>query len=443
MDNTAITDTSSDFAALLAESDKIMAAKRGDILTGIVIHIDAMGALVDVNLKRDGVVPRNDLESMGDALANLTPGDEIDVMVVHPEDRDGNLILSAHRALQNIDWKRAEELMAESETYYGEVSAANKGGLIVPFGNLRGFVPASHVASLPRDLNEEERIERLSAYIGGQIDLKIIEVSPSRRRLVLSQREAQRADREKRKQELMDVLQEGDTYKGTVTGFRDFGAFVDLGGADGLIHISELAWHRVNHPSEILNAGDEIDVYILRLDKERNRIGLSLKRLEDNPWERVDELYAINQLIEGTVTRIVTFGAFVELDTGIEALLHISQISDPPPEDPRYAVLEGQRLLLRIVSIESERQRMGLSLKAVSDEELNEWEDKIEAERAAESEEDQPENDAQDVVQFEDAEDNEDTEDATDKDNAIDNDDEVAPEEVAVAELDEAVESDE
>ena len=376
LEEAGIPDASADFAALLTESFEVPNAKRGDILTGTIVHVDSQGAIVDVSLKRDGVVPRSDLERLDDAMANVHPGDEVSVMVVQPEDHDGNLVLSMHRALQNVDWKRAEELLDSGDTYMGEVSAANKGGLIVPFGILRGFVPASHVADLPRDLEEEERLSRLGMYVGGEIDLKVIEVSPSRRRLVLSQREAQRAERDERKLALMDELNEGDVYRGTVTGFRDFGAFVDLGGADGLIHISELAWHRVNHPSEVLNTGTEIEVYILRLDKEKNRIGLSLKRLQENPWSKVDELYEVAQLVEGTVSRLVTFGAFVELDSGIEALLHTSQISDPPPEEPHYAVVEGQQLLLRIVGIESERQRMGLSLKEGSDEELEVWEAK-------------------------------------------------------------------
>jgi len=255
----------------------------------------------------------------------------------------------------------------------GAVSDANRGGLIVQFGNLRGFVPASHVLDLPRGLNEDERKMRMQRLVGQPISLKVIEVNRKRRRLVFSQRDAQRDSRDARKEVLLDQLREGEVRKGVVSGLRDFGAFVDLGGADGLIHISELAWHRVNHPKEVLKVGDEVQVYILRLDAEGKRIGLSLKRLQENPWAVVDELYHIGQLVEGIVSRVAQFGAFVSLDPGIEALLHTSQIAEPPPEDPSLVVHEGQRLLMRVISIESDKQRLGLSLKEVSDEEKQRW----------------------------------------------------------------------
>jgi small subunit ribosomal protein S1 len=174
---------------------------------------------------------------------------------------------------------------------------------------------------------------------------------------------------------LLDELKEGDVVRGTVSGLRDFGAFVDLGGADGLIHISELAWHRVKHPREVLNVGDEVDVYILRLDTEGKRIGLSLKRLQKNPWAVVEETYHVGQLVEGTVSRVAQFGAFVSLDLGIEALLHASQMADPTPEDPTLVVHEGQRLLMRVISIEADRQRLGLSLKEVTAEERARWQE--------------------------------------------------------------------
>ena len=363
----------SEFAALLPEAPAVTQARRGLLLTGTILHIDSQGAIVDVNLKRDGVVPRSDLERLDEQGANLKPGDQVSAIVVQPEDQDGNLVLSIYQARQNVDWQRAEALMDSDETYAGQVVAANRGGLIVLFGELRGFVPASHVANLPRGLDEAERQEGLAAYVGKDIDLKAIEVNPLRRRLVLSEREAQRASRDERKQHLLEELNEGDVCRGAVSGLRDFGAFVDLGGADGLIHISELAWHRVRHPSEVLRVGDEVEVYILRLDKAKKRIGLSLKRLKANPWSEVDNLYSVGQVVEGTVSRVVLFGAFIELDTGIEALLHTSQISDPPPNDPTLAVFEGEQLLLRVISIESDRQRMGLSMKDVSDEERTTW----------------------------------------------------------------------
>jgi small subunit ribosomal protein S1 len=197
--------------------------------------------------------------------------------------------------------------------------------------------------------------------------VKVIEVNRRRRRLVLSQREAQRERRDASKDALLENLKEGEVRRGRVSGLRDFGAFVDLGGADGLIHISELAWHRVKHPRELLNVGDEIDVYVLRLDQEGRRIGLSLKRLQPNPWSQVDELYHVGQVVEGVISRVTQFGAFVSLDPGIEALLHASQISDPAPEDPTLLLREGQVIAARIISIEPNRQRLGLSIRDLAE----------------------------------------------------------------------------
>ena len=365
-----------DFAALLeasfAEDEQ---AERGDLVTGVVLAVDNYGLIVDVGLKRDGIVPRRDLERMGVEASNYNVGDELDVMIVRMEDEDGNLVVSVAQAQQTEDWKNAEELMNNDGVWEGIVTDANRGGLIVPFGNLRGFVPASHVLDLPRGLNEDERKARMSRLVGQKISLKVIEVNRKRRRLVFSQRDAQRDNREARKEALLDTLKEGETRKGVVSGLRDFGAFVDLGGADGLIHISELAWHRVNHPRELLKVGDEVEVYILRLDSEGKRIGLSLKRLQPNPWSQVDDLYHVGQLVGGTVSRVAQFGAFISLDPGIEALLHTSQISDPAPEDPTLVLREGQKLLMRVISIESDKQRLGLSLKEVSADEKARWQE--------------------------------------------------------------------
>lgn len=351
-----------DFLALLEESFAVEQPVRGDIVMGVIQSIDSMGMLVDLGMKRDGVVPRNDLERLGDDV-QFSVGDRIPVMIVRAEDEDGNLIVSVAQAKQNEDWLRAEELMNSEEVWEGVVADANRGGLIVPFGNLRGFVPASHVSNLPRGLNEEERTQYLQGMVGQPIAVKVIEVNRRRRRLVLSQREAQREVRDAHKNELLSELAEGEIRRGVVSGLRDFGAFVDLGGADGLIHISELAWHRVKHPREVLKVGQEVEVYVLRLDQEGRRIGLSLKRLQPNPWTQVDELYHVGQVVEGVISRVTQFGAFVSMEPGIEALLHASQIADPAPENPAELLHEGQVIQARIISIEPHRQRLGLSLR--------------------------------------------------------------------------------
>lgn len=356
-----------DFLTLLEESFAFEQPERGDLLTGTILTIDQQGIIVDLALKRDGVVPRSDLERMEGVTFSV--GDVVNVVVLQPEDHDGNLVVSLSQARQSEDWNKAEELLENGDTLEGIVTDANRGGLIIPFGNLRGFVPASHVVDVPRGLNENDRKGAMSSLIGRKVTVKVIEVNRKRRRLVLSQRDAQRGRRDSRKETLLDELQEGEVRRGVVSGLRDFGAFVDLGGADGLIHISELAWHRVKHPKEVLNVGDEIDVFILRLDKDGKRIGLSLKRLQPNPWAQIDELYHVGQLVVGEVSRVQQFGAFVSLDPGIEALLHASQMADPTPEDPTLLLKEGEKLLMRVISIESHRQRLGLSLKDVSEEE--------------------------------------------------------------------------
>ncbi len=370
-----------DFAALLEASFADKEPERGDIVPGTVMTVDNKGLIVDMGLGRDGLVPRRDLERMEQA-PEFGTGDEIMVYVVRTEDEDGNLILSVSQARQSEDWQKAEQLMEADQAWEGIVADANRGGLIVPFGNLRGFVPASHVVGLTRGLNEDDRRLQMMAMVGRPITVKVIEVNWKRRRLVFSQRDAQRERREASKERLLDRLEEGQVLRGIVSGLRDFGAFVDLGGADGLIHISELAWHRVKHPRDVLNVGDEVEVYVLRLDEEGKRIGLSLKRLQQNPWETIEQSYHVGQLVEGTVSRVAQFGAFVGLELGIEALLHVSQMGDPAPEHPSLVVHEGQRVLTRVISIETDRQRLGLSLKEVTEDERARWEEKMRAERA-------------------------------------------------------------
>jgi small subunit ribosomal protein S1 len=222
-------------------------------------------------------------------------------------------------------------------------------------------------------MGDRKRQQRLAKLRGEKLPLKIIEVDRRRRRLVFSQREAQKEWEESRKEELLKNLEEGSVVKGRISGMRDFGVFVDLGGADGLVHISELAWHRVEHPREVVQTGDEIEVYVLKLDREGQRISLSRKRMLPNPWKTVEERYALHQLVEGTITRIVDYGAFAEVEPGIEGLLHISQLSRSTVQHPSEVVSEGEVHLLRVVSIDPRRQRMGLSLKAVTANEQIEW----------------------------------------------------------------------
>lgn len=365
-----------DFAALLEESLAQSRVERGDIVSGTVLSIDSQGLIVDIGWKQDGIVTRGDIERMGMHTTDFDVNAEINVAVVNLNDSDGNLILSAAQARQNEDWQRAETLMNEESVWTGEITDVNKGGVIVSFGHLRGFVPASHVLDLPRGLKEEERLAHLQSLVGNDITFKVIEVNRKRRRLVFSQLEAEQENRAARKEALLRELSEGASRKGVVSGICDFGAFVDLGGADGLIHISELAWRRVRHPSQVVAVGEEVEVYVLNLDEQGQRIGLSLKRLQPNPWSLVDDIYHIGQLVEGVISRLETFGAFISLEPGIEALLHVSQMSANPQENPLRHLYEGQKLLMRIISIESDRQRLGLSLTEVTAAEKSQWEER-------------------------------------------------------------------
>jgi small subunit ribosomal protein S1 len=368
-----MTDERTDSYQELLDQHDYQLPKVGEIRKGIIVAINEQDVIVDLGLKRDGLVPPSDLSKLEpEERASLQINDEIDVYILNTSEPDA-LQVSINLARLNQDWIEAEKLMESGELYEGEVIGYNKGGAIIPFGRLRGFVPASHLKDLTPGMGDRKRQQRLAKLRGDKLPLKIIEVDRRRRRLVFSQREAQKEWEEIRKQDLLENLKEGSVLTGRVSGLRDFGVFVDLGGADGLVHISELAWHRVDHPREVIKVGDEIEVYVLKLDRDDQRISLSRKRLLPNPWSTVEERYAIHQLVEGTITRIVDYGAFAEIEPGIEGLLHISQLSRSTVQNANEVVNEDEVHLLRIVSIDPKRQRMGLSLRAVTANEQIEW----------------------------------------------------------------------
>jgi small subunit ribosomal protein S1 len=347
--------------------------QAGDIRTGVVVAITPQGLIIDLGLKRDGIVPQSDLAQLEpEEREALKVNDEVPVYVVQTEDPEA-LVVSIRLARLNQDWIEAEALLASGQIFEGEVIGYNKGGVIVPYGRIRGFVPISHLSDVTPGMGERRRQQRLARLRGEMIGVKIIEVDRQRHRLVMSQREAHKEWEEKKRGELMETLKPGDVRTGRVSGMRDFGAFVDLGGADGLVHISELSWHRIDHPREVVKLGDEVEVYVLGVDQESGRISLSRKKLMPNPWDTVAQRYNQNQLIEGKITRILDYGAFAEIEPGVEGLLHVSQLSRNPVEDPRAVVQEGEVHLLRVVSIDQKRQRIGLSLKAVTPTEQIEW----------------------------------------------------------------------
>ena len=340
--------------------------QRGDIREGVIVTIEPKEIVVDIGVKRDGIVPSRDLEMLGEEeLAKLNVGDPVRVYILRPEDAQGNMIVSINIARKQQDWFQAEEIQQSGEIFEEEVIDFNKGGLLVPFGNLRGFIPASQLSELPRGLSQATRMARLKEYVGQTLPLKVIEVDRRRRRLILSERAARRKWREQQKEQLLNTLVEGEVRHGMVSGLADFGAFVNLGGADGLIHVSELSWDRVSHPREVLEPGQEVDVYILRLDHERKRIGLSLKRLQPDPWSLVDEKYEIDQLVKGAITNVVDFGAFARLEPGVEGLIHVSEIAEEEIGHPSNVLEPGEEVLMRIISIDSQRKRIGLSMRRV------------------------------------------------------------------------------
>ena len=382
--------------SLLQEEYDFHQPRRGDILSGVVISVGAEGILVDVGVKQEGIVPASDVDRLEEeALKDIKVGDEIPVYVLRPRDRNGNLLLSISRAQAEVDWTRAQKLMESGEMWEGEVSAHNQGGLVVQYGKIRGFLPASQVVGIPRRLSDDVKQSRLEDMVGEPLPLKVIEVDRRRRRLIFSHRAAWWEWKEVQRDRLLEELKEGDVRSGVVSSLRDFGAFIDLGGADGLVHVSELAWHRVKHPSEVLKIGDDIDVQVLNVDRDRKRIGLSVKRLKAEPWSVIDEKYHIDQLVEGVVTRVVDFGAFVKMEEGIEGLIHRSELADIPPQRTSDLVKEGDLLLLRIIRVEAERRRIGLSLRRVTEEEWSAWAAKFRQEEPVKDEVEAPEAEAE------------------------------------------------
>lgn len=333
--------------------------QRGEIRNATILQIDEREIIVDMGAKRDGIVPSQDLERLDDEFrASLKVGEEVPVYVMNPRDYDDNLIVSINMGLQRYDWDKARNLLETEDVVNVKVAGSNRGGILVRWNRLEGFIPSSHLTSAGYT---SDRRDAWGSLLGKELRVKVIEVDQDRRRLIFSEREAQREQRAKQKARLLSELAESDVVRGTVTGLRDFGAFVNLGGADGLIHVSELAWHRVDHPRDILNVGDEIDVYILSLDRETNRIALSRKRLLPDPWDGAATNYHEGQLVEGIVTNVVDFGAFVALDDGLEGLLHLSEMGDGSLKEPHSYVKKGDRLSLRISHLEPEKRRVGFT----------------------------------------------------------------------------------
>ena len=334
--------------------------RRGDVVTGKVVRVDQDGILVDISSKSEGIIVFSEVASK--QAASLQVGDDVLVYVLQPESIEGHVLLSLNRAQAERDWLQAKQQMEADEILELEVVGYNKGGLIVRLGGIRGFVPASQVADL-RGRSNEPAETRMAKMVGKKLVLKIIEVERSRNRLILSEVLALKPWREQRKEQLLSELQVGEVRTGRVSSLCEFGAFVDLGGADGLIHISQLSWRPVSHPGEILQVGDEINVYVVAVDRQKRRIALSLKHLEPEPWAQVAEKYQVGDLVTATITKLATFGAFARLEEGVEGLIHVSELTEGRVAHPSHVVKVGDVLTLRILRLEPDRRRLSLSLR--------------------------------------------------------------------------------
>lgn len=363
------------FMASLSEQEyTYKRPKFGDIVTGVVVHAAPHEVLVDIGTKSEAIIAPREVEELAREGKRPALGDEILAFVIRSEDQDGLTVLSVARAQEERDWRDAEVSQKADAVIEAPVAGYNKGGLIVRVGKIRGFVPASQLEIAARGRGERELTEAdLSAQTGKKLKLKIIEIDRARNRLILSERVAMREVRRDAKARLLEEIKEGDVRTGTVTSVADFGVFVDLGGLDGLIHVSELSWSKISNPNELVRVGDTVQVQVLGIDRNKNRIALSMKRLTPEPWTTIEEHYQIGQLVNGTITKLASFGAFARVDDGIEGLIHVSELSDKRVNHPKEVVKEGETYQLRVIKIDSAKRRLGLSLKRVNEEEFTDY----------------------------------------------------------------------
>ena len=341
--------------------------QAGEIRTGVVASISPNQILVSVGTKSEGIITGRELEAIpSEELAALKVNQEIPVYVLNPEDNNGNLVLSYTRAREEVSWLQIEQMLGSKDAYHSKIVGYNKGGLIVPVEGLRGFVPASQISLSRRaGMSGETPETRWSRMVGEDIDVCVIEVDRERRRLILSERAASTETRETRKERVIEDLKEGEVRNGRVTSLADFGAFVNINGADGLVHLSEISWDRINHPSEVLKVGQDVKVKVISIDRDKKRIGLSIRQLQDDPWTQRTTRFQIGQLVEATITRLTKFGAFARLEKDLEGLIHISEISEKRIEHPKEVLKEGDSVTLRIIKIDPANHRIGLSLRRV------------------------------------------------------------------------------
>ncbi|MFN8077427.1 MAG: 30S ribosomal protein S1 [Kineosporiaceae bacterium] len=347
-----------DFLAAIDETIKYF--NDGDIVSGTIVKVDRDEVLLDIGYKTEGVIPSRELSIKHDVDPGevVAVGDEIEALVLQKEDKEGRLILSKKRAQYERAWGTIEKIKEEDGIVTGTVIEVVKGGLILDIG-LRGFLPASLV--------EMRRVRDLQPYVGKQIEAKIIELDKNRNNVVLSRRAWLEQTQSEVRQTFLQTLQKGQVRSGVVSSIVNFGAFVDLGGVDGLVHVSELSWKHIDHPGEVVEVGQEVTVEVLDVDMDRERVSLSLKATQEDPWQQFARTHAIGQVVPGKVTKLVPFGAFVRVDEGIEGLVHISELAERHVEIPEQVVQVNDEIFVKVIDIDLERRRISLSLKQANE----------------------------------------------------------------------------
>ena len=340
---------------LKEDQNSIRALAHGDIVDGVVVRVDPDEVLVDIGAKSEGIISNRELAARGEQPVSLNPGDEVKVYIIQPEDERGNVVLSLRKARAEGIWQAVAQKESEGEILDAEVREQNKGGLIVNIMGLRGFLPSSQVA--------RQFSGNLMELVGTKIPVKILEVNRKRNRLIVSQRAAQDEDRARQREELFEKLKVSDVVTGKVSGITSYGAFVNLGGADGLIHISELSWDRINNVSDVLNVGDEVRVKVIKLDAELSRISLSLRQMSDDPWETIEQRFPPGKAVQGIVTKTKKYGAFLQIADGVEGLLHISELSWDHVERTEDVLKVGDEVEVMVLSADKVRRRISLSLR--------------------------------------------------------------------------------
>ena len=363
-------DSPLDMQQLLDEME-FKSLRRGEIVEGTVMRADPEGIYLDIGHKEEGFIPPNEMRTLESGqLEAINEGDPLIAFVIRPDSQDGP-ILSIDKAKGEEGWRDLQKYMEADETIEGKIIGFNRGGCILEVANVQGFVPMSQLVTISHDnfnqssedAGDTEDSSAGSEFVGSPLTVKVLEVNRSRNRAIFSERSAMREQREAQKAALIEELHEGEIRKGRVTGISNFGAFVDLGGADGLIHISELSWGMVNSPEEIVNVGQELDVYVLRVDRDTMKIALSLRRMQPEPWDTIYYRYQVGDVVSATVTKLADFGAFARLEDSIEGLIHVTELTNAVVTHPREVVSEGDAIKVKILRIEMERKRLGLSLK--------------------------------------------------------------------------------